>query len=82
MESQILNGTQAFGNGALALSGARHNLAGLLRRPATAARVMLQRWRSRSQLRSILSRDARFYADIGVSRATILDEAGKPFWRA
>ncbi len=82
MESQILNRSWATGNGAPAHSGALPILLGLLQRAAAVPVVWLRRLRSRAQLHSILHRDARFYEDIGVPRATVLSEASKPFWRA
>lgn len=52
----------------------------------SAALRTLQTWRRnmerRAELRRLLERaDERMLADIGLTRAYVVDEAGKPFWR-
>jgi uncharacterized protein YjiS (DUF1127 family) len=44
-------------------------------------RLWRQRVRSRAALRDIVGRDARFYEDIGLPRATVYNEAAKWFWQ-
>jgi uncharacterized protein YjiS (DUF1127 family) len=45
------------------------------------ARQWRRRIRSRAALRDIVGRDARFYEDIGLPRATVYNEAAKWFWQ-
>ncbi len=53
-------------------------IAGTLRTAWTWRRNMERR----AELRRLLERaDDRMLADIGLTRASVVDEAGKPFWR-
>lgn len=45
-------------------------------------RLWRRRMRERAELRDILNRDWRFFADIGVPRGTIVVESRKWFWEA
>ena len=56
-------------------------------RPSLVARTLGAVWawrrrmRNRAELRRVLERaDDRLLADIGLTRAGLADEAGKPFW--
>jgi len=54
---------------------------GALKAVAT-LRLWLRRSQQRAALRAALPRDAAFFHDIGVSRASVYNEAGKWFWQA
>jgi len=45
-------------------------------------RLWWRRSRQRTALRTLVSRDAHFFHDIGVSRATVYNEGSKWFWQA
>ena len=44
--------------------------------------LWMYRIRIRQELKGLLTRDARFFKDIGVSRGSVYAEAVKPFWRS
>ncbi len=64
----------------------RHTTTSPLRRALEGALHTVWLWSRRMQerreLRQILDRDARFFADIGVSQGAVATEARKWFWQA
>lgn len=82
MEARNLNRIEWSGDWSLERMQGRSLPERWLHRGAGTLRLWLRRARNRRQLRGLLSHDRRFFADIGVSRATVYTEGSKWFWQA